>query len=58
VEKPDEFVFMDQGGHPIPDKEALEDACVEQYSYDGGEVKWAFQSEAYKEFVEWREGLV
>jgi hypothetical protein len=58
VEKPDEFVFMDRGGDPIPDREALEDAYVEQYSYDEDEVKWAFQSEAYKEFVEWREGLV
>jgi hypothetical protein len=57
VEKPDEFVFIDRGGDPIPDREALEDAYVEQYSYDGDEVKRAFQSEAYKEFVEWRAGF-
>jgi len=53
VEKPDNPVFIDRSGDPIPSREALENAYVEEYSCDGG-VKWAFQNEAYKEFVEWR----
>jgi hypothetical protein len=57
VRKPDELIYMDNGGDPIPSRKALEEAYVEEYRYSGEEATWAFQSEDYKKFVEWREDL-
>lgn len=54
VEKPDEFVFMDRGGDPIPDRESLEDALVRQYLECG---KLAFESETEMKHWEYYENL-
>lgn len=54
VKEPDELIFMDCGGDPIPDREALEQAYVTEYEEYGA---LAFASEREKRFVEWREGL-
>lgn len=54
LDEPDEHIFMDKGGDPIQDREALEAAYVEEY-FDRG--TWAFQSETQKKFIEYREGL-
>lgn len=35
VKEPDRLIFMDQGGDPIPDREALENAYVDEYRYNG-----------------------
>jgi len=58
VEEPDELIFMDQGGDPIPSRESLEKAFVDTYQYNGRSVTWAFQDSDYKGFVEYREGLI
>lgn len=54
VLEPDDLIFMDQGGDPIPDRESLEDAWVEEYR---GYGKLAFSDEHYKKQVEYYEGL-
>lgn len=54
VEEPDEFLWMDDGGDPISNREALETAYVEEYEEEG---VLAFESSVEKEFVEYREGL-
>jgi hypothetical protein len=54
VEEPDFEIFMDQGGDPIPSREALETAYVEDYEEKG---TLAFSTEREKKFVEYREGL-
>ena len=54
VEKPEFDIFMDKGGDPIPSREALEKAFVQEYQEKG---KLAFESEVQKEFVEYRESL-
>ena len=54
VEHPDEHIWLDHGGDPIPDKDGLERSYVEEY--DGlGTV--AFESGQYKRFVEVRDGF-
>lgn len=55
VVEPDELIFMDRGGDPIPDREALERAYVDEYD---GKGALAFENEGYKKFVEWRDGLI
>lgn len=57
VTEPDELIFMDHGGDPIPGRKILENAYVDEYSYNGDQVTWAFQDESAKLFVEYREGL-
>jgi len=57
VEESDDNIFIDLGGDPIPDREALEEAYVEEYSTNGEDVVWAFQNQKAKEFIEHREGL-
>ncbi|MCU4753496.1 hypothetical protein OB919_16140 [Halobacteria archaeon AArc-curdl1] len=52
VIEPDDLIFMDKGGDPIPDREELEYAYIGEYLEYG---KMAFQSEAQKKFVEYRE---
>ena len=54
VEEADDLIFMDRGGDPISSREELEAAYVE--AYDRG--TWAFDSEAQKRFIEYREGAV
>lgn len=54
VQEPDERIFMDQGGDPIPGREALEQAYVTEYEEYG---TLAFESQTQQQFVEWREGL-
>lgn len=54
VEEPDELLYMDQGGDPIPSREALESAYVDEYE-DKGVL--AFASETQKDFIEYRENL-
>lgn len=54
VTEPDELIFMDDGGDPIPDREALEAAYVDTYDEDR---TVAFRSETQKHFIEYREGL-
>lgn len=54
VREPDFNIFMDQGGDPIPDRESLESAYVEEYREKG---ILAFSCEREKKFVEYREGL-
>lgn len=54
VEKPEFEIFMDKGGDPIPSREALESAYVQEYEEKG---TLAFESEREKKFVEYREGL-
>lgn len=54
VEEPDEQIFMDRGGAPIPDREALEAAYVAEYEEYGA---LAFASDTQKQFIEYREGL-
>ena len=54
VEDPDKGNYMDLGGDPIPDREALENAYLEEYPEKG---RLAFQSEAVKRFIEYRENL-
>ena len=54
VEEPDEQLFMDQGGDPIPDREALESAYVEEYEEYG---TLAFASALSKKRLKYREGL-
>lgn len=54
VREPDFEIFMDKGGDPIPSREDLEKAYVEEYEEKG---TLAFESEVQKEFVEYREGL-
>jgi len=54
VLKPEFEIFMDRGGDPIPSREDLEKAYVEEYEEKG---TLAFESETQKEFVEYREGL-
>lgn len=54
VQMPDEPVWLDRGGDPIPDKDGLERSHVEEY--DGlGTV--AFEQDSYRKFVEHRDGL-
>ena len=54
VDEPDERVFMDRGGDPIPDRSALESAYVEEYEAYG---TVAFENETQKQFLEYREEL-
>ena len=54
VDEPDEHIFMDNGGEPIPDREALETAYVATYEEYGS---LAFQNKSKKKFIECREGL-
>lgn len=54
VQEPDFEIFMDRGGDPIPSRDALESAYVEEYEEKG---VLAFSSEREKKFVEYREGL-
>ena len=54
VEEPEFNIFMDRGGDPIPSREALEKAYVQEYEEKG---TLAFKSEVQKEFVEYREDL-
>lgn len=54
VEHPDEHIWLDRGGDPIPDKDGLERSYVEEYD-ELGTV--AFEAEAYKKFVEYRTGV-
>lgn len=58
VHYPDDQIFMDLGGELIPNQEALEQAYVQSYEYNGEAVTWAFQSEVEKKFVEYRDGLL
>jgi hypothetical protein len=55
VQMPDMEIFMDRGGDPIPCREALEQAYVEEYD-EVGTV--AFESEAGKNFLEYRSDLL
>lgn len=48
------MIFQDQAGDPIGSREELEDALIDEYQELG---KTAFNSESYKAFVEYREGL-
>lgn len=45
---------MDRGGDPIPTRDALEAAYVEEYEEYG---TMAFDTETRKKFIEYREGL-
>lgn len=54
VIEPDEAVWLDHAGEPIPDRDGLEWSHVEEYDGLGTVV---FEAEAYKKFVEWRDGL-
>jgi hypothetical protein len=54
VKEPDELIYLDAGGDPIPDREALEAAYVGEYAERGS---WAFQDESRKKFIEYREGV-
>jgi hypothetical protein len=54
VHEPNECIYMDRGGDPIPNREALESAYVEEYEACGAV---AFASESQKKFIEYREGL-
>ena len=54
IEEPDEHIFMDRGGDPIPTWDALEAAYVEEYEEHGA---LAFDTEIQKKFIEYREGL-
>jgi len=54
VQEPDFEIFMDRGGDPIPSREDLEAAYVEEYEEKG---VLAFESRVEKEFIEWRERL-
>jgi hypothetical protein len=45
---------MDQGGDPIPDRESLEAAHVQEYREYG---TLAFESRTQQQFVEYREEL-
>lgn len=54
VGRPDKHIFMDRGGDPIPTRDALEAAYVEEYE-DYGTL--AFNTEIQKKFIEYREGL-
>lgn len=53
-DEPDELIFMDQGGDPIPDLGDLENSYVEQYEEYG---KLAFSSEHSKKRWQYYEGL-
>lgn len=55
VREPDELIFMDQGGDPIPSREALESAYIGEYEDYG---KLAFREKSRKKCIEYREGLV
>lgn len=54
VNEPDVLIFMDKGGDPILDRNALESAYVKEYEEYGA---LAFESESQKPFIEYREGL-
>ena len=54
IEQPDDHIWLDHGGDPIPRKDELERSYVEEYE-ELGTV--AFEGEAYKRFVEYRDGL-
>jgi hypothetical protein len=54
VTEPDDHLFMDRGGDPIPHRDALEAAYVEEYEEYGA---LAFESETQQQFIEYREGL-
>lgn len=54
IDEPDEHIFMDHGGAPIPNRESLESAYVAEYE---GYGTVAFSSESQKKFIEYREGL-
>lgn len=54
VQEPDELIFMDRGGDPIPSQEDLESAFVEEYEEYG---KLAFKTESQKKHWEYYEGL-
>lgn len=55
VQEPDECIFMDRGGDPILDRQALESAYVTEYEEYG---TLAFASETQKKFIEYRDGLM
>lgn len=54
VTEPDEHIYMDHGGDPIPSREALEAAYIDEYD-DRGVL--AFEDETAKAFIEYREDL-
>lgn len=54
VREPDECIYLDRDGDPIPDRESLEAAYVAEYEGYGAV---AFASESQKKFIEYREGL-
>lgn len=53
VRQPDEHIWLDRGGDPIPDRDGLERSYVEEYD-ELGTV--AFDQDSYRKFVEVREG--
>jgi len=55
VQMPDMEIFMDHGGDPIPSREALEQAYVEEYDEIG---TVAFETETAKNFYEYRSDLL
>lgn len=55
VQQPDDAMWIDRAGDPIPDRDGLERSHIASYD-ELGSV--AFESEAYKNFVEYRSGLV
>jgi hypothetical protein len=54
VREPDELIFMDRGGDPIPDRDALESAHVATYAKKG---TIAFMDKTEQRFIEYRENL-
>jgi hypothetical protein len=54
VIEPDDHVWLDHPGDPIPDRGGLERSYIAEYS-ELGTV--AYESEAYKRFVKHRDGL-
>lgn len=54
VEQPDDHIWLDHGGEPIPDRDGLERSYVEEYD---GLRTVAFERDTYRRFVEVRDGL-
>ncbi|RQG89638.1 hypothetical protein EA473_21750 [Natrarchaeobius chitinivorans] len=54
VQEPDQLIYMDQGGDPIPSRDALENAYIGEYEEHG---RLAFENKTQKQFVEHREAL-
>ncbi|MFB6216258.1 MAG: hypothetical protein ABEJ72_04720 [Candidatus Aenigmatarchaeota archaeon] len=58
VREPDEPIFMDDGGKPIPSQEALENAHLDTYQLQAEETTWAFDSKKAQQFIEHRTELI